>query len=56
MALKTFANVRLRLGASGVQGEIYAKVTSASDANTYVLRFTSIDPVATRLIERALGG
>jgi adenylate cyclase len=54
LEMKTFANVRLRLDASGVLGEIYAKVTGTEEPGAYVLRFTSLDPVAARIIERAL--
>jgi adenylate cyclase len=54
MSLKTFANLRLRLNAAGVQGEIYAKVTAVAGDGTFVVRFTSVDPVAARLIEQAL--
>ena len=54
LEVKTFANVRLRLDASGVLGEIYAKVTGTEEPGAFVIRFTSVDPVAARIIERAL--
>ena len=49
-------NVRLRLNAAGAQGEIYAKVTAVAGADTFVLRFTSVDPAAARILEAALRG
>jgi adenylate cyclase len=56
MALAAFANLRLRLPAPDGRAEIYAKVTSIAGPSTFVLRFTSVDPEAARLIERALAG
>jgi class 3 adenylate cyclase/CheY-like chemotaxis protein len=56
LPLPAFANVRLRLTAAGVQAEIYAKVTTVGGDGTFVLRFTSVDPVAARILEQALAG
>ncbi len=53
--LAAFANVRLRLDAPGVPGEIYAKVTSPAGEGAFVVRFTSVDPMAARMLERAAG-
>ena len=56
LPLPAFANVRLRLTASGVQAELYAKVTAVEADGTFIVRFTSVDPVAARMIEQALAG
>jgi hypothetical protein len=56
LTLSSFANLRLRLPAPAGRAEIYAKVTSVAAPGTFVLRFTSVDPEAARLIEAALAG
>ena len=54
LPLGAFANLRLRLPAPAGRAEIYAKVTSVAGAGAFVLRFTSVDPEAARLIDAAL--
>ena len=56
LPLSAFANLRLRIGAPAGRAEIYAKVTSVAAAGTFVLRFTSVDPEAARVIDEALAG
>ena len=54
--LSAFANLRLRLPAPAGRAEIYAKVMSVAGAGAFVLRFTSVDPEAARVIDEALAG
>jgi len=54
LPLSVFANLRLRLPAPAGRAEIYAKVMSVAGAETFVLRFTSVDPEAARMIDEAL--
>jgi hypothetical protein len=54
LPLAAFANLRLRLVAPAGRAEIYAKVTSVAGPEDFVVRFTSVDPEAARLIDAAL--
>ena len=55
LTLATFANVRLRLAATGAgRSAIYGKVTSVAGPGVFLVQFTAVEPEAARLLDAAL--